>query len=192
MCLLPRRITGALLDAGCGDGEMSEDLAAATGARVVGVDLSTRRAKFATSRKNRAAYTVGSIYELPFADDSFELVVCADLLEHLDDPARAFAELTRVSSDAVIVTVPYKISIETTLCPHCGNEYYLYGHQHSFGKEGLERLASSAGARVERFEHLVPLFECRRYRWCPPLRWLLWGHFKDSGTLGARFRKRGA
>ena len=116
-------------------------------------------------------------------------MVCADLLEHLDHPDRAVKELVRVSNRNVVLSVPYCINIEQTLCPHCLGEYYLYGHQHSFGKEGIERMAREAGASVEKFDHLVPMFECRRYRWFPPLRWLLWDHFKNSGTLGARLRK---
>ena len=110
------------------------------------------------------------------------------LLEHLDDPKAAMKELARVSSRWILVTVPYCIDIEKTLCPHCGNDYFLYGHQHSFGKDGINELAAAAGARVERFEHLIPLFECRRYKWFPPLKWLVWSHFKNTGTLGALIR----
>ena len=39
-----------------------------------------------------------SVYELPFDDDSFDLVLCLEVLEHLDDPAAALAELSRVSA----------------------------------------------------------------------------------------------
>jgi len=52
--------------------------------------------------------------------------------------------------------------------------------------------ARGAGAEVTRFEHVIPMFECRRYKWLPPLKWLIWDHFKDSGTLGALLRKGGA
>ncbi len=189
--LLPSE-AGPILDAGCGDGAMSEDIARVTGVPVVGVDLSTKRASYARREFGSASYAIGSIYELPFANDTFSTVVCADLLEHLDDPERAVTELVRVSSQWVVISVPYKIRIETTLCPHCNEEYYLYGHQHSFGRDGIERLARAAGARVDRFEHLIPMFECRRYKWFPPLKWLLHNHFKDTGTLGARLRKHGA
>ena len=44
---------------------------------------------------------------------------------------------------------------------------------------------------MSRFEHVIPMFECRRYKYFPPLKWLIWSHFKDSGTLGARIRKTG-
>jgi len=188
--LLPARVPGAVLDAGCGDGALSRDVAQATGApSVVGLDLSVRRALRAGTKGTGVSFTSGSIYDLPFADGRFELVLCTDLLEHLDDPQRAMNELVRVSRRWVIVSVPYSIRIEKTLCPHCNRDYFLYGHQHSFGREGLERLARTAGARVDRFEHVIPMFECRRYKWFPPLKWLIWSHFRNSGTLGARILK---
>jgi ubiquinone/menaquinone biosynthesis C-methylase UbiE len=187
--LLPRELTGPVLDVGCGDGALSRDLRQVTGASpVLGLDLSVRRAERA-DRMEGVRFLSGSIYELPFAADTFPLVLCTDLLEHLDEPDRAMTELVRVSRDAVVISVPYCIDIEKTLCPHCNKDYFLYGHQHSFGREGVERMASGAGARVERFEHVIPMFECRRYKWFPPLKWLIWDHFKDSGTLGALIRK---
>lgn len=47
-----------------------------------------------------------SIYALGRGDASAELVVCLEVLEHLEDPARGLAELARVSGRAVIVSVP--------------------------------------------------------------------------------------
>lgn len=181
--LLPRD-PGPILDVGCGDGALAADLRATTGQPVTGVELSLRRAERVAGRVP-VRLVNGSSYELPFRDRSFPLVVCTDLLEHLDDPARAMSELVRVSSRRVLVSVPYCIKIEKTLCPHCGKDYFLYGHQHSFGEDGLRRLAQGAGAQVVRTEHVIPMFECRRYKWFPPLKWLLWDHFKNSGTLGA-------
>ncbi len=189
--MLPPQISGTLLDAGCGDGALSRDVLANSGLdKAVGMDLSIRRASRGVHDVQDVNFTAGSIYDIPFADDTFPLVLCTDLLEHLDDPARAFAELVRVSSQYVLISVPYCIEIEKTLCPHCRKDYFLYGHQHSFGKEGVSEHADAAGADVQRFEHIIPMFECRRYKWFPPLKWLLWDHFKNSGTLGALLQKR--
>ena len=187
--LLPARPVASALDVGCGDGALAEDLHAHTGARVTAVDLAATRVAFARSRSPHASFSQASVYALPFADGAFDLVVCTDLLEHLDDPRRAMQELVRVSKQAVVVTVPYKIAIEKTLCTHCGKDYFLYGHQHSFGEDGLRQLAQDAGARAAEFHHLIPMFECRRYKWFPPLKWLIWDHFKDTGTLGARIER---
>jgi SAM-dependent methyltransferase len=43
---------------------------------------------------------------IPFADDSFETVLCLDVLEHLDNPHEVFDEICRVSSRHVIVSLP--------------------------------------------------------------------------------------
>jgi ubiquinone/menaquinone biosynthesis C-methylase UbiE len=187
--LLPREAGARILDAGCGDGALSAELAAATGARVFGTDLAFPRLRRASERAGPGRFSQASVYDLPYPDGSFSLAVCTDLLEHLDQPGRAMQELVRVSSRWVLVSVPWSIEIEKTLCPHCLRDYYLYGHQHSFGKDGIARLAEAAGARVARFEHVIPMFECRRYKWFPPLKWLIWSHFKDTGTLGALIEK---
>jgi ubiquinone/menaquinone biosynthesis C-methylase UbiE len=187
--LLPSGLDGPIMDAGCGDGALSEDLAGLTGARVFGSDLARKRATHASERLGVNRFSQANVYDLPYRDNTFSLVICTDLLEHLDDPEDAMRELVRVSSQYVLVSVPWSIEIEKTLCPHCLDDYFLYGHQHSFGTEGIERLAAGAGARVERFEHIIPMFECRRYKWFPPLKWLIWNHFKDTGTLGALIKK---
>jgi ubiquinone/menaquinone biosynthesis C-methylase UbiE len=190
--LLPRNPGARVLEVGCGDGEMTAAITGADGAGVVALDLSRRRLERTAQRAPGTRLVQSSVYELPFADGSFDTVLCTDLLEHLDEPDLAVRELVRVASSRVLLSVPYSIRIERTLCPHCRKSYYLYGHQHSFGREGIQRLAEQAGARVLRFEHVIPMFECRRYRWLPPLKWLLWDHFKDTGTLGALLAKPGA
>src|SRR5262245_28449083 len=92
--LLPRDVGPAVLDVGCGDGALSRDLAAATGAHVTALDLSLRRVLRAASG-GAVRFAAGSSYELPFHDAAFSLVVCTDLLEHLDEPQRAMNELVR-------------------------------------------------------------------------------------------------
>jgi ubiquinone/menaquinone biosynthesis C-methylase UbiE len=48
----------------------------------------------------------GNIYELPYKDNSFELVICTEVLEHLDHPDQGMGELVRVSSKYLLLTVP--------------------------------------------------------------------------------------
>ncbi len=49
-------------------------------------------------------FVVGDIFELPFADKSFDFVICAHVLEHLRDPAQAAAELSRVARRGYVET----------------------------------------------------------------------------------------
>lgn len=56
----------------------------------------------------RARRVEASVLQMPFADDSFDVVVALDLLEHLaaDDRPRALAELRRVAGRRLIVGCP--------------------------------------------------------------------------------------
>ncbi len=49
-----------------------------------------------------------SIYQLPYTDNSFELVLCCEVLEHLTLPPIGLYELCRVASRAVIVSTPWE------------------------------------------------------------------------------------
>lgn len=92
----------AVLDAGCGAGLISLALARRGGNNVTGVDaasgavLAAQRTAEVQGLTGLARFQQGSLYELPFADGSFDAIVCSDVLEHLTDLRRALRELRRV------------------------------------------------------------------------------------------------
>lgn len=98
----------AVLDAGCGEGFVVDYLAGKDPSlRLTGVDLSSEAVAYATEHfGDKARFRTGSVYKLPFSDRSFDLVICSEVLEHLDDPAGALKELRRVSRNAILITVP--------------------------------------------------------------------------------------
>ncbi len=49
---------------------------------------------------------VDSIYQLPFATNEFEHTICSHTIEHVEDPAAFFAELSRVSKEVTLVVPP--------------------------------------------------------------------------------------
>jgi SAM-dependent methyltransferase len=51
-----------------------------------------------------------SATELPFADDTFGIVTCWELLHHLDDPVAALREMLRVTAQRLIVFEPNRIN----------------------------------------------------------------------------------
>ena len=98
-----------VLDAGCGEGVVTEWLRdGLPGARVVGVDASNDALREASERVPEASFEPGDVQALPFADGSFDLVVCTEVLEHVADPRAALVELRRVSRGRVVVTVPHE------------------------------------------------------------------------------------
>jgi ubiquinone/menaquinone biosynthesis C-methylase UbiE len=94
-----------ILDAGCGSGRNMVDLAQ-FGA-VSGIELSQTSARIAKER-HAGEIIEGSITQMPFADESFEMAVCLDVIEHLEDDIGALKELRRVIAPggSLLVTVP--------------------------------------------------------------------------------------
>ncbi len=86
-----------ILDVGCGGGFLSNELAR-QGYAVTGVDLSPESLRVAKryDTSGTVRYDVADAYELPYPDRSFDVVTAMDFLEHVDDPARAIREFSRV------------------------------------------------------------------------------------------------
>ena len=118
-------ITGVedLHEVGCGEGHLAVQLAR-WGYRVRGTDvgptiIARARANAsaagvdgeAAARKCEisgcvAGFDIASIYELDPASDSAPLVVCCEVLEHLEEPERALAALRTVARPWLLVSVP--------------------------------------------------------------------------------------
>src|SRR5207244_4786777 len=80
------------LDAGCGSGRNMIELARR--GTVTGVEVSDTSAGLARARQAGEVIS-GSVLQMPFASASFDLAVCLDVLEHLEDDRAALAELRR-------------------------------------------------------------------------------------------------
>lgn len=98
----------SVLDVGCGEGVVTERLARLTGVRTVGVDIGDEKLRDEWSRRagGTLSFDAASAYELPFEDGSFDCVCALEVLEHLERPRDALAELARVSSRSVLLSVP--------------------------------------------------------------------------------------
>jgi len=97
----------SVLDAGCGEGELLRR-GLLTGVPAVSLDRSRRALAEIRTHTHGCRPVCGSVLELPFARASFDAVVCLEVLEHLEDPAAAVAELLRVARRAVVLSVPYE------------------------------------------------------------------------------------
>ncbi len=99
---------GSLLDAGCGEGETLARLGGLLPSQVAAVDLSPEAVAFTANRFPGVEVRRASVLELPFDERSFDLVVCLEVLEHLERPESALAELARVAREAVVISVPHE------------------------------------------------------------------------------------
>jgi SAM-dependent methyltransferase len=89
-----------ILDAGCGLASGSAILAEGGALEVVGVDSAAAVLEAAEARLHeRVRLERADLQQLPFADGSFDAVVCFDVIEHIDGWKVALQELTRVLTD---------------------------------------------------------------------------------------------
>lgn len=90
-----------VLDVGCGEGIVSFKLAALC-RRVIGLDLSEKNIRAAENKRNssklkeRIDFMLGNILDLPFSDNSFDLIVFLDALPEIEQDKSALAEIARV------------------------------------------------------------------------------------------------
>ncbi len=96
---IAKRVNGygsgaTILDVGCGTGLITRHI---NGNRIVALDINrwaVKRAKLHTS--NKVQFIVGDAENLSLASDTFDIVVCTDVLEHLLNADRALREILRV------------------------------------------------------------------------------------------------
>lgn len=138
-----------ILDAGCGSGRNMVDLA--RHGEVTGVELSEAAAEAARGR--HVGHVVeGSVMEMPFAPASFDLAVCLDVIEHLQDDRGALRELRRVLAPggALLVTVPAYQWLWS------GHDVVNHHHRR-YSRAILQRAAQEAGWECARATHFNSL-----------------------------------
>lgn len=97
----------SVLDAGSGEGFVSHHLfGQRPEVRTVGVDLDAEALERGRVLHPEITFQSASVVDLPFEDDTFDLVLCNEVLEHLPEPDVALQELQRVSRRYLLLSVP--------------------------------------------------------------------------------------
>jgi SAM-dependent methyltransferase len=150
-----------VLDAGCGPGNML-DLLSQYG-QVIGVDSEAAALTFCHTRGFRDL-CYADICNLPVGEDSLDLVVAIDVLEHLDDDMSALAQLHRVgrSGGWVCITVPAYEFLR-------GDHDDIFGHKRRYTLREVRSKLEQAGFSMKWGSYLhcapvVPLWLFRRLR----------------------------
>ncbi len=107
--LFARTDPRSLLDVGCGEGILTHEWALRLGGRrVVGIDLDDPQlhAQWEQRQAPNLEYRVMKAEALPFADAEFDCATAIEVLEHVPDPAHTVAEMARVASGHLLVSVP--------------------------------------------------------------------------------------
>ena len=95
------------LEVGAGEGVISALMQQRFGT-CVALDLPDAGLREHWRARPGPAYLHGDALRLPFRDQAFDLVVCVEVLEHLQDPVAGLRELVRVTSRHLLLSVPHE------------------------------------------------------------------------------------
>lgn len=97
----------SVIDLGCGEGHLLNFLSPHLQNKYcAAIDFDENEVKDAKNNLLNCDVTKASIYNVPYPDRSFDLVICTEVLEHLDSPDVAISEIKRLSKKYVILSVP--------------------------------------------------------------------------------------
>jgi ubiquinone/menaquinone biosynthesis C-methylase UbiE len=142
-------VTGAcdanVLDVPCGAGRLTP-LLSPVSARLVSCDYSPAMLSV-FRRKFGGPCTVGSAFDLPFADRSFDVVFSARLSHHIESDARRadyLREIMRISAGWVIVTIFDRNSLKNRL-RELSRRWRAKRSKHTTARGDLEGIARESG-----------------------------------------------
>ncbi len=104
-----------ILDVGCGDGVIlyllnqklkNENI------ELYGIDSSNLALKIAKRKIPRGIFTIAEVYNLPYEDNFFDLIISSDVIEHVLRPDKMLSEIKRVGKDNshVVIGTPIRIT----------------------------------------------------------------------------------
>ncbi len=153
-----------VLDMGAGAGRHSFECFR-RGARVVALDygfdelppvrdlLWAMKAEGEGPAEGLASCINGDALRLPFADDTFDHVICSEVFEHIDADTAAMAELQRVLKPGATMAATVPSWLPEKICWALSAEYHAPlspgGHVRIYTEDQLRRRLESAGLDVE-------------------------------------------
>jgi SAM-dependent methyltransferase len=157
-----------VLDAGCGAGRHVCEAFRIQGVDAIGIDLRWEDlCKAATTLylmrgqigngHGRCLISQADVTRLPFRDETFDAVICSEVLEHIPDNRAAIAELVRVLKPGRNLAVSVPRFLPERICWALSADYHNEpgGHIRIYRKRKLQRLLEVAGTKCldVRYKH---------------------------------------
>ncbi len=170
-----------ILDIGCGDGTLTMEIARTVNARdVYGIEIAKEGVAKAKEKGIRCMQADMDVDEIPFPAQQFDFIFCGEVIEHVFDPHRLLAFITKALKPGgkLLITTPnltawhcriylllgysphlYSVSLEHPGAGKLFRKSSAAGREHIrfFTRKGLADLLSAHGLTAQRtygFRHL--------------------------------------
>ncbi len=103
-----------LVEVACGDGFVLQEISKIKNPpKLTGVEISEKRINRCKQKPFKADYVLGDIVNLPFKDNSFDVVIATEILEHIPNYQKAISELNRITkpNGHIIITFPNELNL---------------------------------------------------------------------------------
>jgi len=142
---------GRILDAGCGEGITLEKLIRQfPDCQVEGLDVDP--ANIEICRQHNLPVRQGSILQLPYDDNTFDTCTFMEVIEHLQQPEQALAELARVLKPAgrllVVFPVDWAFFLARVICMRFKEAMFDPAHLRQWSTRALKAAMRKVGLRV--------------------------------------------
>ncbi len=109
-CLDSPAVHDEILEVGCGQGDIAHRVRAFYGGKtkVYALDPGIEVLLSGVQLYPEINFIQGTVYSLPFPDNSMDMVLLPEVLEHLEDPAAGLKECVRVAKSHLILSVPWE------------------------------------------------------------------------------------
>jgi SAM-dependent methyltransferase len=145
----------SVLDVGCGEGVLTHEWAQRLGeGRIVGIDLDDAklRAEWDKRQRPNLEYRCAEATRLSFVDGEFDMASAIEVLEHVPDPEATVAEMARVASRHLLVSVPREPlwrGLNMARGAYWGSLGNTPGHVNHWSKRSFVKLLSRHGEVVD-------------------------------------------
>ncbi|WGL16754.1 class I SAM-dependent methyltransferase [Microbulbifer bruguierae] len=146
-----------VLDLGCGEGRHAIHISLSDPVDVFGVDLSLNDVRTASERAapffdgeevaGRLLLGVGDALKLPFADNFFDVVICSEVLEHIENYQGVLAEIDRVLKPSGVFAATVPAFFPEWVCWKLSDAYHQVegGHIRIFREKQLRKNIEAFG-----------------------------------------------
>jgi ubiquinone/menaquinone biosynthesis C-methylase UbiE len=143
-----------VLDAGCGEGGVVA-FCARRGAHIIAVDmhqgtLDKARELLSTTAARKLEFHCSAADKLPVADGVASRILCTEVLEHVEDPARVIRELYRVGQPGALYLFSAPETLGEALLKNVGPESYFRAPNHVrvFDREAFAEVIKAGGLEI--------------------------------------------